>query len=73
MDKLDYTHPSLQIAISNWLKEKLPDFEKRLDKGILMPSGYLMTVDEVACHMASGAMAVLKMAHGSVDKPKCNR
>ena len=73
MNNLDNIHPSLQIAICNWLEEKLPAFEKRLNKGILMPSGYLMTVDEVACHMASAAMSVFKMAYGSANKPKRNR
>ena len=58
----DKMHPSLQIAIRDWLLEKMPKTGEALHQRIKMPSGYYMTDDQVAMHMATAAMAVLAQA-----------
>ena len=65
MSNFDRMHPSLQIAIREWLRAKMPATGAALVQRIKMPSGYYMTEDEVAMHMASAAMAVLEQACAS--------
>jgi hypothetical protein len=65
MTNFDKMHPSLQIAIREWLMAKMPKTGEALQQRIKMPSGYYMTEDEVAMNMATAAMAVLQQACSS--------
>ncbi len=65
MTNFDKMHPSLQIALRAWLLEKMPKTGFALKERIKMPSGYYMTEDQVAMHMATAAMAVLEQACSS--------
>ena len=65
MTNFDKMHPSLQVAIREWLLEKMPKTGFALQERIKMPSGYYMTEDQVAMHMATAAMAVLEQACAS--------
>ena len=62
MTNFDKMHPSLQIAIREWLIAKMPRAGEALQQRIKMPSGYYMTEDQVVMHMATAAMAVLAQA-----------
>ena len=65
MTNFERSHASLQTAMRNWLFEQMPHTAKALQQRFMMPSGYYMTEDEVAMHMASAAMAVLEIACSS--------
>lgn len=62
MTNFDKMHPSLQCAIRDWLLAKMPRTGEALQQRIKMPSGYYMTEDQVAMHMATAAMSVLAQA-----------
>ena len=65
LDKFDKAYPSMQVAMRDWISARMPKTGEALRKGVLMPSGYRMTDDEVAMHMATAAMAVLAQACSS--------
>jgi hypothetical protein len=65
--EFDKLHPSLQMAMSAWMKKSLPYTGRQLRRGVPQVGGDLLTSDCVALHMASAAMTVLLMAVEAAD------